>query len=218
MRTDIAINYDTGELTLKKNIPQFTVDFSWLEEKEDDYYVYGECAFRYGMTEEHLYNGIGVNIPFKSKYKKIRLSFLVIDNQNNTYPVLNSSNSRAIFDVINQDNTPIYASQLPLLSEDFMYKLTMKDNMVYISDMYSYDLSINESIEQNKMFLLKCNEGNLYNYPTSGVGLPSYLNGNIGASDLGERVKDEFNRDSMYVEAASINTETGEISIKAIEK
>lgn len=217
MRTDIAINYDTGELILKKNIPQFTVDFTWLDEKEDDYYVYGECIFRYGMTEEHLVNGIGINIPLKNQYKKVRLSFQVIDNSNNTYYLLNSSNRNNIFEVIDKNNKPIYASQLPLISESFSYRATMKDNTIYISDMYSYDLNIVESMEQNKMFLLKCNASNLYSYPTTGVGLLEYLNGNIGSLDLGEKIKDEFNRDGMYVENASINTDTGEISIKSNE-
>lgn len=217
MRTDIAVNYDTGELVLKKNLPYFTIDFTWLEEKEDDYYVYGECIFKYGMSEDHLQNGIGVNIPFKSKYKKVRLFFKVVDNSNTAYLIRNSRNNRSFFDILDKNDSPIFASQLPLISDDFVYRVTMKDNHAYVSDMYSYDLNIIESIEQNKTFLLKCNTANLYNAPTTGVGLPGYLNGNIGASDLGERIKDEFNRDGMYVEGASINSETGEISIKAKE-
>lgn len=217
MRTDIAIDYDTGELILKKNLPQFTVDFTWLDEKEDDYYVYGECTLRNGMLEEHLQNGIGVIIPFKSKYKKMKLSFLIFDNSNNTYPILNKSNNKSFFDIVDPNKDYIYSSQLPLISEDLAYKLTLRDNLIYISDMYNYDLNIVESIDQNKMFLLKCNAGNLYSYPTTGVGLPEYLNGNIGSSDLGEKIKNEFNRDGLYVESASIDTETGKISIKAKE-
>lgn len=216
MRTDIAINYNTGELALKKNLPQFTVDFKWLEDKEDDYYVYGECTFKYGMSEEHLYNGVGVFMPFKSEYKKLRLSFLVIDYSNNTYPIQNKSNNRTIFEAVSPNKAPIYTSQLPLISESFMYKLTLKDNQIYVTDMYSYDLNVVESLEQNKVFLLKCIPGNLYQYPTSGVGLSGYLNGNIAASDLGVIIKDEFNRDGMYVESASIN-DTGEISITSKE-
>lgn len=217
MRTDIAINYDTGDLILKKNIPQFTADFTWLDEKEDDYYVYGECTFRYGMTEEHLVNGVGIYIPQNNKFKKIKLSFKVIDNSNNTYYLLNSSNKKDMFEALDRDDKPIYASYLPLISEGFSYRATMKDNTIYISDMYSYDLSITESMEQNKMFLLKCNTANLYSFPTTGVGLINYMNGNISSSDLGEKIKEEYNRDGMYVENASINSETGEVSIKSNE-
>lgn len=217
MRTDIAINYDTGDLILKKNIPQFTVDFTWLDEKEDDYYVYGECTFRYGMTKEHLINGIGINIQLKNLYKKVKLLFQVIDNSNNTYYLLNPSTKKNLFDIIDKNDKPIYASQLPAISDSFSYRVTMKDNAIYISDMYNYDLNIVESMKQNKMFLLKCNTTNLYAYPTTGVGLLQYLNGNIGSSDLGEKIKDEFNRDGIYVEDASINTDTGEVSIKSKE-
>ena len=89
---------------------------------------------------------------------------------------------------------------------------------MYVSDMYSYDLSLCESLEQNESYLLKSYAGNLYQYPTTGIALQEYLNGNINDSSLGIKIKEEFNRDKMFVEEVNIDSETGEIAIKAREE
>lgn len=37
MRTDIAVDFDTGDLSLSERTPRYMVDFSWI--KEGDYYL-----------------------------------------------------------------------------------------------------------------------------------------------------------------------------------
>lgn len=215
MRTDIPIDYNTGELILRKQPSHFSANFTWTG--EDDYFVYGRCELQNKINIQHLQEGIGAIIPWNSKYKKVKISFWVKDGSNNTHPILNTRNSSSYFILQKVNGEELYASELPTISDKQTFSLMLVNNAAYIYDMYSYDLEICESLEQNKMFLLQCYEGNLYQYPTTGVGLPEYLNGNIQSSLLSEKIKQEFNQDGMYVESASINSDTGEISITAKE-
>ena len=93
----------------------------------------------------------------------------------------------------------------------------MKNGDIYLSDYEERDLAMIESMEQNKRFLLECTPGNLYQYPTTGVGIFRYLNSNLRSSGLAERIKQQFNADKMIVQEAVINQEENSISIVAEE-
>ena len=90
MRTDIAVDFDTGDLTLSQKPPMYTADFSW--EKEDDYYLYGRCSLNMELDRDELEKGIGVFITDNLKYKRMKVSFWAIDGSNNEYPIKNTSN------------------------------------------------------------------------------------------------------------------------------
>ena len=216
MRTDIAVDFDTGDLSLSERTPRYMVDFSW--EKEDDYYLYGKCQFKSNFQNNDLEEGVGVYIPACLKYKKIKMSFWAIDGSNNAYPILNPIDNSEYYTVKDLNDKEVYASTLPVISDRFCYCFNLIDNQVYVSDMYSYDLSLCESLEQNESYLLKSYAGNLYQYPTTGIALQEYLNGNINDSSLGIKIKEEFNRDKMFVEEVNIDSETGQRAIKAREE
>ena len=200
MRTDIAVDFDTGDLSLSERTPRYMVDFSWI--KEGDYYLYGKCQFKSNIQNNDLEEGVGVYIPACLKYKKIKMSFWAIDGSNNAYPILNPIDNSEYYTVKDLNDKEVYASTLPVISDRFCYCFNLIDNQVYVSDMYSYDLSLCESLE----------------YPTTGIALQEYLNGNINDSSLGIKIKEEFNRDKMFVEEVNIDSETGQIAIKAREE
>ena len=93
----------------------------------------------------------------------------------------------------------------------------MVNGNVYLSDYEELDLAVVESMEQNKRCLLECVPGNLYQHPTTGVGIFRYLNSNMERSGLGERIKSQFNMDGMRVESATIDQENNTIKIEAAE-
>ena len=216
MRTDIAVDFDTGDLTLSQKPPMYTADFSW--EKEDDYYLYGRCSLNMELDRDELEKGIGVFISDNLKYKRMKVSFWAIDGSNNEYPIKNTSNNDIYYPVLSVNNKELYASELTSISDKFSYCFHLTDNTVYIADMYSYDFKMCESLEQNEAFLLKCYAGNLYQFPTTGIGLPQFLNGNVEQTELGAVIKKEFNNDNMVVDLVTFDQETKNISIKAREK
>ena len=201
---------------MKRSIPQFTIGFEW--EREDDYVAYGICKINKDINLNLLSKGLGVTIPFLSSNKKIKLSFRVVDNFGNESIIYNTRDGGEYYQLRTIKGEDMRTTDLPVLSIDALYRVVLEKNVAYLCDFTEYDFGLCESIEQNKVFLLQCTPGNLYQYPTTGVGIFRYLNSNIGTSGLGNMIKKQFNMDKMYVEQAHINQEKGEIKVVAREE
>lgn len=214
MRTDIK--FDSGSFTpsFTSSIPQYTMDWTW--EREDDYALYGSVRLPETNGLRSLENGIGVRIPFRSSTKKVNVSFIVSDSEGGS-SLINNRTNNPIFGLLDVSGDQVQASYLPVYSMDGEYRITMKNGDIYLSDYEERDLAMIESMEQNKRFLLECTPGNLYQYPTTGVGIFRYLNSNLRSSGLAERIKQQFNADKMIVQEAVINQEENSISIVAEE-
>lgn len=214
MRTDIKCDYENFDILFSHSIPQYTLNLEWV--KEDDYNIYGTCVIN-NLLSININTGIGVNIPFLSVKKKVFISFLIEDGYGNTGYMLNRKNNQEYFPLLNLQGEQIYSTYFPILSVSGQYRIIINNNNAYICDYRELDLSVIESLEQNKMFLLQCTPGNLYQFPTTGVSIFKYLNSNLSTSGLGEKIKEQFNLDNMYVEKAIIDQETGNIQINAKE-
>lgn len=216
MRTDIQFDYTSAEITLKRSIPQFTVIFEW--EREDDYVAYGVCKINKDININLLKRGLGISVPFMSSNKRIMLSFRIVDNSGNESVIYNKRKGGEYYDLMSIRGEELMTTDLPVLSIDGIYRVVLDDDVAYLCDFNEYDFTLCESLEQNKVFLLMCNPGNLYQYPTTGVGILKYLNSNVGSSGLGNKIKEQFNMDDMYVEKANIDQEKGIITIDAREE
>ena len=214
MRTDIKFDNGSFELSTSSSIPQYTVDWEWVG--EDDHYRYGRVKLPYSSGLRNVATGIGVRIPFLPSIK-IAMVEILLSGIEGEESVMNKRNNGLYFPLLDVYGKEIRVSRLPFYSTDGLYRLTLLDNTAYLSDYSSMDLMMTESLEQNKRFLLECVPGNLYQYPTTGVGIFRYLNSNLQHSGLAERIKSQFNADKMTVREALINNENNSISILAEE-
>lgn len=113
------------------------------------------------------------------------------------------------------------ATSLVLPDEDYFLVrsyLTDDDSIIKIYDGYENDLSIVRAIDQNEFFLLIASPGSIAHNPITGVGIVSYLNSDIMSSGLSEKILEEFDLDGMIVQSATLDEETGQIEMMAIEK
>ena len=76
------------------------------------------------------------------------------------------------------------------------------------------ELTIGDTLYQNQYIILQAQKGDLKEYPLMGVGIEDITNDD----DLAEwkrRIRDEMKKDGLTVTKTEINTQTGEILIRA---
>ena len=83
--------------------------------------------------------------------------------------------------------------------------------------MYDSDLMITPSLSQDKIFLLKANASNLYQFPKTGVGLINFLHGNFENTGLATKLQQEFEADGLTITNAKIDSSTGDLYIEVRE-
>jgi hypothetical protein len=80
------------------------------------------------------------------------------------------------------------------------------------------DFVFRPALRQNEVFLLKASAGNLYQHPTTGVGLIDFLHGNFENTGLAAKLQSEFAGDKMIINNAYMDSATGEILLDVTEK
>lgn len=71
---------------------------------------------------------------------------------------------------------------------------------------------------QNETFLLKASAGNVYQHPTTGVGLIDFLHSSLENNGLAAKLQAEFLSDKMIIQNAYMDSETGELLLETVEK
>lgn len=214
-RQDICMDTDCGEITTSGNLnSKIFLPFKFLgsiESLGDDACVYGEITvplsfvFSDGVT-------VCVKIPYIAAYKKLMVRFR-IDNYTDDMieHVINRTNNHVWFQVGN-----VKASEFVDFDNQFNFCLVCNNWALDIFSAKDTDLILSESLQQNKVFMLKCFPGNMYRHPTTGVGLVDYICGNIEGSDLATKIQTEFANDKVTVNNASI-TDDGVLYLDIIE-
>ncbi|MGL5690365.1 MAG: hypothetical protein ACRDD8_06020 [Bacteroidales bacterium] len=208
MRQDISVDLNTGEIDMIFTQKMTDVGFNW--DHEDDFFVYGTVFSVFAIPKDGLLSGLIVSIPQRFPVKNIKIR--IIDRHS---PIPCVSDEYLIVERDNGD--PLKASELPLVSDMFVFRLFKSDNKYTLTSAIDFDLCVEKVAKQNELFLLRCDSGNLYNHPTSGVGITKYLNGNIASSQLGNKIKNEFRSDNISVTKALVVAETGQIYIETEE-
>lgn len=227
-RQDINVNVLYGEMDTTDNLTNKMIyDFKMLEEQrgaDNDNYCYAEITvppdFEKHYNEEY---GIHVKIPYKAEYKELKVRFRIEYGTGQEEYILNKKDNQIWFPVY-QGNMPqseqsIKISEYLLLNENGNFNLILKDGK-YL-ELFSgneTDVVIRESLEQNKAFLLKAFAGNLYQYPTTGVGLIDYLHGNFENTGLAQKLQQEFENDKVTVINAYMDSVSGELSLELKEQ
>ena len=222
-RQDIYMNPSYGECNLTDNLTNKVIcPFELLE------YVNGEdndnCCFAEITLPVHIFRkieertSIYTRINYIPSYKKlyVRLRADIADAAPEY--IRNKSDNSIWIPVLYKDGSPAYLSGLITLNEDGYYNLQINSGYLTIFSGGETDFEIKASLKQNEVFLLKCFAGNLYQFPTTGVGLIEFLHGNFQNSGLAEKLQQEFENDKMIINDAYMDSVTGELYMEVTEK
>lgn len=165
---------------------------------------------------------IPVDIPYLPYEESLRLRLRQDQGHEHSQYVINPTNNSIWFPVMVEKQG--FAPSAPalcryaLLCPEGRFTLVMRAGYLSLYSAAQTDMQIKASLHQNEVFLLKAFAGNLYQHPTTGVGLIEFLHGNFENSGLAARLQSEFSKDSMVVNNAYMDSLTGELLLDVTEK
>ena len=109
-------------------------------------------------------------------------------------------------------------SEYETINDEGRYYLVLRGGFLLLYSGDTTDLEIGAAKYQNEVFLLKACPGNLYQHPTTGVGLIDFLHGNFENNNLAARLQSEFKGDNMVIINAYMDSVTGELLLETQEK
>ena len=217
-RRDIKIDAVYGDVIISQGNAKTTYSGTYLG--VENLYAQYEVVVPINIAATIKNNkGIYVYLPYSPVFKPAKIRF-VLDNK---YEIpeyyKNPVNGGDWFDLVLPDKTSVYTNNLHTINGEHIYFLNISQDNVYVT-VYSGDNSdfiIRESLQQNKIMLLKAMAGNIYQYPTTGVGLVNFLHSNFEQAGLGNKLQSEFTDDKMIIDDADINSESGELNLNVRE-
>lgn len=226
-RQDINVNAGYGEVETTDNLTNKALyDFIYLGEMpgmDNDNYCYGEISVPEGFDKKYSDKyGIYTKIPYLPVYKELLIRFSIQNNNGSIEYLINRTNNKVWFPIYIEDETEpkksIKLSEFRLLNEEGHFNLIFDDGALLIYSGNETDFIIKAALPQNEVFLLKAFAGNLYQHPTTGVGLIEFLHGNFENTGLAMKLQQEFNNDKMVVIDAYMDSNTGELILNVKEK
>lgn len=226
-RQDIAMNAVYGELDTTNNLSgksfyEFML-LDALEGLDNDNYLYGEIVVPLNFESRYREQaGIHVRIPYTPEYKELVVRFRMDNLNGDTEYLSNRTNNKVWFPIYGEvesgEQIPIRISQFRAVNENYTYNLIMRNGYLAIFSGEQTDMQIKPSLSQNELFLLKAFAGNLYQFPTTGVGLIEYLHGNFENTGLATKLQSEFDADKMIINNAYMDSATGELYLDVQER
>ena len=226
-RQDIAVDPVYGELHTTDNLANKTIyGFRLLDDitsADNDHSRYAEIIVPAGFGARYKdSSGIRVYIPYIPEFKKLYVCFLMDNTNGEAEYLLNKADNRIWFPVFREneqgEKVEIHLSELRLLNENCYFNLIIRDRYLALFSGNESDMQIKTAMRQNEVFLLKASAGNLYQYPSSGVGLIDFLHGNFENTGLAAKLQSEFENDKMIINDAYLDSVTGELYLDTIEK
>lgn len=225
-RQDIIMDARYGEMETTDHLTAKTFyDFRFLDRQEgmdNDTCRYAEITVPYGFERKYRdTSGIHVCIPYTPEHKRLMVRFPMLSGSGGTEYMINRRTNKVWFPVYrnrNGKNTEICLPELVFLNEEGYFNLLLEDGFLRIYSGAETDLRIGTAKSQNEIFLLKAASGNLYQYPSSGVGLIDFLHSNLENNGLAARLQSEFDADGMIVRNAYMDSATGELLLDVVEK
>lgn len=225
-RQDIHVNATYGEVNITDNLTnkvfylfQLVDDVSDMDNTQ---YCFAEIAVPPDFEQRYKdNNGIHINIPYYPIFKEVYIRFRIDSGDGGIEYLINKTNNRQWFYVYRMKDgyaESIKLSEFRLFNENGNYNLILKDGCLVLHSGNETDFIIKASLKQNEIFLLKAFAGNLYQYPTTGVGLIEYLHGNFENAGLAAKLQQEFENDNMVIVNAYMNSENGELHMEVREK
>lgn len=216
-----------GEVDTTDHLTGKTIYNFRLSEADDlsdpDHYCYGEIIVPPNF--ERLYrdeNGVHFHVDYHPFYKKVAVCFRIDSDLEIPEYVKNRATNDIWFPVFVEcaegGIQDVYLSELSLFNEDGNFNVLLREGYAVIFSGAETDFCMGASKVQNEVFLLKASAGNLYQYPTIGVGLVDYLNSNLENNGLAGKLQTQFTNDRMIIKNAYMDSSTGELLLEVEEK
>lgn len=226
-RQDILMDSKYGEVETIDNLTGKTMyDFQMLEDTEGpdgDNCCYGEIHVPVGFKRSYRdEKGIHVRIPYRAVYKKLVVRLRQETGSGGIEYIVNESNNGIWFPICveSEEGLPedVRLSEILSYNAECNFNLLLRSSYLALYSGAETDFSIGLSKAQNEVFLLKAISGNLYQHPTTGVGLIDYLHSNLENNGLAAKLQSEFTADGMIIKNAYMDSTTGELLLEVEEK
>jgi hypothetical protein len=222
-RQDIQADPVYGDLETTDNVAgKVFRDFRLLEDlagEDSENYCYGEITLPSGFESKWSEkNSIHVQIPYFPVFRELKIRFSIEMGNGSPEYLLNTADNRVWFPVYREGKTVIRLSEFHGLNENGIFCLVPQNGYLLLFSGEETDLEIKAALAQNEVFLLKAMAGNLYQHPTTGVGLVEFLHGNFENNGLAQKLQKEFESDNMIINAAYMDSVTGELYLDVKEK
>ena len=222
-RTDITMNASLGEVVTTTGLSGQTFHPFRLLAEQDEQRVRGEITVPADFAVRRRgESGFHVRIPYTPLYKELLVRLRLDNGTGHPEYVVNPTDNSVWFPVLAQDSEgamrAIRLSEYETVNNEGLYQLVLREGYLILFSGHSTDLEIGVSKYQNEVFLLKAVPGNLYQYPTTGVGLIDFLHGNFENNNLAAKLQSEFRDDNMVIINAYMDSVTGELLLETKEK
>lgn len=225
-RQDISVDAVYGECNLTDNLTNKVLSgFVLLDENtlfDNEKRCYGEIILPPETDVRNVENCIFyVPIDYFPVYKDLYLRLRVDRESIHPEYIINKTDNGIWFPVYRYDydeRTSVKLSELMTLNENGIFQLIVENGYISMYSGNQSDFIIKASLQQNEIFLLKAFAGNLYQYPTTGVGLIDFLHGNFENTGLADKLQQEFSSDRMVINNAYMDSQTGVLYLEVSEK
>lgn len=220
---DIMMNASLGEVATTSGLAgKVFYPFRLLEE-QDGKRVRGEVTvpadFAVSRRDEPCFR---VQIPYTPINKELLVCLRLDNGTGHPEYVVNPADNSIWFPVsVSGSGGMTHAfrlSEYGFINDEGRYLLILRGGRLFLYSGEETDLEIGPAKYQNEVFLLKAVPGNLYQHPTTGVGLIDFLHGNFESNNLAARLQAEFKGDNMVIINAYMDSVTGELLLETKEK
>lgn len=222
-RQDITMDAALGEVATTEGLSGKVFYGFRLLDKEEEQGVYGEIVLPADFNASYRkFPGFRVHIPYTPLYKELHVRLRTGSVNGHPEYIINPTTNKNWYVVLREDadgtTCAVRLSEYGTINADGIYQLVVRDGYLSLFSGHETDLTISGAKYQNEVFLLKAFPGNLYQYPTTGVGLIDFLHGNFENNGLAAKLQSEFNADNMVIVNAYMDSVTGELLLETREK
>ena len=189
---------------------------------DNDTFRYGEITVPAGFGGlDGDGRGIHVRIPYTPDTRRLAVRFVIEHDSGGTEYLKNPATGRHWFPVMAETEggtADIALAAFPTLNADGIYRLQPREGFLAVYSGEDTDFRIGTAKSQNETFLLKASAGNLYQHPTTGVGLIDYLHSNLENNGLAAKLQAEFSAHRVIIKNAYMDSSTGELLLETVEK
>lgn len=196
--------------------------FEAVEGADNDTFRYGEVVVPEDFTVAHNGNkGIHVGIPYTPDTRRLMVRLVMESPSGGTGYLKNAVTGKPWYPVMTESENgteDIALAAFFFLNEKGVYNLLPRDGYLAVYSGEETDFGIGPAKAQNETFLLKASAGNLYQHPTTGVGLIDYLHSALENNGLADKLQAEFSADKVIIRNAYMDSATGELLLETVEK
>lgn len=215
-----------GEMNTTDNLAgKYFCPFNLLgpqTDSDNDHALYAEVELTASLASR-IWEGvqIHVRIPYLADSRMLMVCLRTDGGVGESEYLLNPESNRKWYMVVweeHGDYAQVAMSEIRRWNMDGNFALVMHGGVLVLYSGSDTDMMLRPALKQNETFLLKAAAGNLYQHPTTGVGLIDFLHGNFENSNLAAKLQSEFEGDGMIIHNAYMNSETGELLLDVTER